>query len=195
MWARLRGVLARVGRWFLSPAGRAVWVRLLLFGASIPLAPYMVAVWRVAPYGQGAGAVSPVRRRGGRAPVQGRLASPACAARRPRRGPAVRTGSGAEARPSGPEPGASPLSRPRNRSSRLISSSSSRMRFLLSSMARVMSARSGGRPGAPCRSGRTVRAVCPRLAPAGSGAARSRCPRAGRTVGSPWVRRPGGRPR
>lgn len=54
MWARLRGVLARVGRWFLSPAGRAVWVRLLLFGASIPLAPYMVAVWRVAPYGQGA---------------------------------------------------------------------------------------------------------------------------------------------
>lgn len=25
-----------------------------LFGASIPLAPYMVAVWRVAPYGQGA---------------------------------------------------------------------------------------------------------------------------------------------
>ena len=41
MWARLRGVLARVGRWFLSPAGRAVWVRLLLFGASIPLAPYM----------------------------------------------------------------------------------------------------------------------------------------------------------
>ena len=54
MWARLRGVLARVGRWFLSPAGRAVWVRLLLFGASIPLAPYMVAVWRVALYGQGA---------------------------------------------------------------------------------------------------------------------------------------------
>ena len=58
MWARLRGVLARVGRWFLSPAGRAVWVRLLLFGASIPLAPYMVAVWRVAPYGQGRSSVS-----------------------------------------------------------------------------------------------------------------------------------------
>lgn len=54
MWARLRGVLARVGRWFLSPAGRAVWVRLLAFGLSIPLAPYAVAVWRVALYGQGA---------------------------------------------------------------------------------------------------------------------------------------------
>lgn len=47
-------MLARVGRWFLSPAGRAVWVRLLVFGLSIPLAPYMVAVWRVALYGQGA---------------------------------------------------------------------------------------------------------------------------------------------
>ena len=54
MWARLRGVLARVGRWFLSPAGRTVWVRLLAFGVCIPLAPYMVAVWRVALYGQGA---------------------------------------------------------------------------------------------------------------------------------------------
>lgn len=54
MWARLRGVLARVGRWFLSPAGRAVWVRLLAFGVCIPLAPYAVAVWRVALYGQGA---------------------------------------------------------------------------------------------------------------------------------------------
>lgn len=54
VWARLRGVLARVGRWFLSPAGRAVWVRLLAFGVSVPLAPYAVAVWRVALYGQGA---------------------------------------------------------------------------------------------------------------------------------------------
>lgn len=54
MWARLRGVLARVGRWFLSPAGCAVWGRLLVFGLSIPLAPYAVAVWRVALYGQGA---------------------------------------------------------------------------------------------------------------------------------------------
>lgn len=54
MWARVRTVLSRVGRWFLSPAGRTVWVRLLAFGLSIPLAPYMVAVWRVALYGQGA---------------------------------------------------------------------------------------------------------------------------------------------
>lgn len=54
MWARVRTVLARVGRWFLSPAGRAVWARLLAFGLSIPLAPYAVAVWRVALYGQGA---------------------------------------------------------------------------------------------------------------------------------------------
>ena len=53
-WARVRGVLERVGRWFLSPAGRAVWVRLLAFGLSVPLAPYVVAVWRVALYGQGA---------------------------------------------------------------------------------------------------------------------------------------------
>ena len=53
-WARVRGVLERVGRWFLSPAGRTVWVRLLAFGLSIPLAPYAVAVWRVALYGQGA---------------------------------------------------------------------------------------------------------------------------------------------
>ena len=50
----MRGVLARVGRWFLSPAGCAVWGRLLVFGLSIPLAPYAVAVWRVALYGQGA---------------------------------------------------------------------------------------------------------------------------------------------
>lgn len=135
MWARLRGVLARVGRWFLSPAGRAVWVRLLLFGASIPLAPYMVAVWRVAPYGQGAEQCLLFVAVAGVLLFRGRLASPACAARRPRRGPAVRTGSGA-----------SPLSRPRNRSSRLISSSSSRMRFLLSSMARVMSCSFRGPP-------------------------------------------------
>lgn len=54
MWARVRTVLSRVGRWFLSPAGRAAWVRLLAFGVCIPLAPYMVAVWRVALYGQGA---------------------------------------------------------------------------------------------------------------------------------------------
>lgn len=54
MWARVRTVLSRVGRWVLSPAGRAVWVRLLAFGLSIPLAPYVVAVWRVALYGQGA---------------------------------------------------------------------------------------------------------------------------------------------
>ena len=54
MWARVRTVLSRVGRWVLSPAGRAVWGRLLVFGLSIPLAPYMVAVWRVALYGQGA---------------------------------------------------------------------------------------------------------------------------------------------
>lgn len=135
MWARLRGVLARVGRWFLSPAGRAVWVRLLLFGASIPLAPYMVAVWRVAPYGQGAEqcllfvAVAGVLLfRGGW-----------------RRLHALRAARD-EDRQSGPEPGASPLSRPRNRSSRPISSSSSRMRFLLSSMARVMSCSFRGPP-------------------------------------------------
>lgn len=54
MWARVRTVLSRVGHWVLSPAGRAVWGRLLVFGLSIPLAPYMVAVWRVALYGQGA---------------------------------------------------------------------------------------------------------------------------------------------
>lgn len=54
MWARVRTVLSRVGRWVLSPAGRTVWVRLLAFGLSIPLAPYAVAVWRVALYGQGA---------------------------------------------------------------------------------------------------------------------------------------------
>lgn len=54
MWARGRTVLSRVGRWVLSPAGRTVWVRLLAFGLSIPLAPYAVAVWRVALYGQGA---------------------------------------------------------------------------------------------------------------------------------------------
>lgn len=146
MWARLRGVLARVGRWFLSPAGRAVWVRLLLFGASIPLAPYMVAVWRVAPYGQGAEqcllfvAVAGVLLfRGGwrrlhalRAARDEDRQSEPDRARKP-------------VRPA-PEPGASPLSRPRNRSSRLISSSSSRMRFLLSSMARVMSCSFRGPP-------------------------------------------------
>lgn len=54
MWARVRTVLSRVGRWVLSPAGRAVWGRLLVFGLSILLAPYAVAVWRVALYGQGA---------------------------------------------------------------------------------------------------------------------------------------------
>lgn len=54
MWARVRTVLSRMGRWVLSPAGRTVWVRLLAFGLSIPLAPYAVAVWRVALYGQGA---------------------------------------------------------------------------------------------------------------------------------------------
>lgn len=54
MSARVRDALARVGRWFLSPAGRAVWSRLLAFGACIPLAPYAVALWRVALYGQGA---------------------------------------------------------------------------------------------------------------------------------------------
>ena len=54
MWARVRTVLSRVGRWVLSPAGRTVWVRLLAFGVCIPLAPYAVAVWRVALYGQGA---------------------------------------------------------------------------------------------------------------------------------------------
>lgn len=54
MWARVRTVLSRVGRWVLSPAGRTVWVRLLAFGVSVPLAPYAVAVWRVALYGQGA---------------------------------------------------------------------------------------------------------------------------------------------
>lgn len=135
MWARLRGVLARVGRWFLSPAGRAVWVRLLLFGASIPLAPYMVAVWRVALYGQGAEqcllfvAVAGVLLfRGGW-----------------RRLHALRAARD-EDRQSDPEPGTSPLSRPRNRSSRPISSSSSRMRFLLSSMARAMSCSFRGPP-------------------------------------------------
>lgn len=139
MWARLRGVLARVGRWFLSPAGRAVWVRLLLFGASIPLAPYMVAVWRVALYGQGAEqcllfvAVAGVLLfRGG-----WRRLHALCAARD-------------EDRQSDPDRARKPVrparNRPRNRSSRPISSSSSRMRFLLSSMARVMSCSFRGPP-------------------------------------------------
>lgn len=49
--SRILERLRRIGRWFMSKRGRAIWIRVLLACSSVIIAPYAVVVWRVILYG------------------------------------------------------------------------------------------------------------------------------------------------
>lgn len=49
--SRILERLRRIGRWFMSKRGRAIWIRVLLACSSVIIAPYAVVVWRVVLYG------------------------------------------------------------------------------------------------------------------------------------------------